>query len=65
MMDINKFIDDQMAAWARRSLIGMLAECRARAGANRPEGQRSKIPGRAGRAADGESGSSAGRVLEA
>ena len=26
MMDINKFIDDQMAAWARNDLIGMLAD---------------------------------------
>ena len=25
-MDINKFIDDQMAAWARNDLIGMLAD---------------------------------------
>lgn len=26
MMDINKFIDDQMAAWARNDMIGMLAD---------------------------------------
>lgn len=26
MMDINKIIDDQMAAWARNDLIGMLAD---------------------------------------
>lgn len=25
-MDINKFIDDQMAAWARNDMIGMLAD---------------------------------------
>lgn len=26
MMDINKFIDDQMAAWARNDMVGMLAD---------------------------------------
>lgn len=25
-MDINKFIDDQMAAWARNDMIGMLTD---------------------------------------
>ena len=26
MMDINKFVDGQMAAWARNDMIGMLAD---------------------------------------